>query len=267
MKVYFVLLIMVFSLTTNALSQVQFASHPIVEGTIGPYSVFAADVDGDGDMDVLSASQYDDKIAWYENDGNEYFPHHAITTNADGAQSVYAVDVDGDGDMDVLSASNEDNKIAWYENDGNQNFSTHIITTNADGAQSVHAVDVDGDGDMDVLSASQGDHKVAWYENLSTVGFAPNDSEVIPLAYRLYNNYPNPFNPSTIISYTLPQSGLVQLKVFDMLGCEVANLVNKEQSIGNYEIEFNASNLSSGIYLYRLQSGSFTETKKLILLR
>ena len=120
---------------------------------------------------------------------------------------------------------------------------------------------------MDVLSASQGDHKVAWYENLSTVGFAPNDSEVIPLAYRLYNNYPNPFNPSTIISYTLPQSGLVQLKVFDMLGCEVANLVNKEQSIGNYEIEFNASNLSSGIYLYRLQSGSFTETKKFILLR
>jgi len=63
------------------------------------------DVDGDGDMDVLSASFYDDKIAWYENDGSESFTERIISTAADGANSVYAADVDGDGDMDVLSAS------------------------------------------------------------------------------------------------------------------------------------------------------------------
>ena len=68
-------------------------------------SVFAADVDGDGDMDVLSASFVDDKIAWYENDGSESFTAHTITTDADGARSVFAADVDGDGDIDVLSAS------------------------------------------------------------------------------------------------------------------------------------------------------------------
>ncbi len=87
------------------------------------------------------------------------------------------------------------------------------------------------------------------------------------LNYTLTQNYPNPFNPSTTIGYSLPQNSFVQLKVYDMLGREVANLVNKSQVIGNYQIEFDATNLTSGIYFYRLQSGNFTETKKLILLR
>ena len=110
----------------------------------------------------------DDKIAWYENDGNQVFTEQVITTNAWGATSVYATDVDGDGDMDVLSASSKpDDKIVitWYENDGNQVFTEQVITTNANGAFSVYATDVDGDGDMDVLSASRDDDKIAWYEN------------------------------------------------------------------------------------------------------
>ncbi|RLD77354.1 MAG: hypothetical protein DRJ15_13690, partial [Bacteroidetes bacterium] len=84
----------------------------------GAYWVYAADIDEDGDMDVLSASLSDDKIAWHENtDGQGSFSsQQIITTNADGAISVYATDIDGDGDMDVLSASFDDNKIAWYEN-------------------------------------------------------------------------------------------------------------------------------------------------------
>ncbi|SVE05521.1 uncharacterized protein METZ01_LOCUS458375, partial [marine metagenome] len=79
-------------------------------------------VDGDGDMDVLSASKSDDKIAWYENDGSESFTEHAISTSADYAYSVYAADVDGDGDLDVLSASEYDDKIAWYEQEGSPLF-------------------------------------------------------------------------------------------------------------------------------------------------
>ncbi|MCH7786759.1 MAG: VCBS repeat-containing protein [Chloroflexi bacterium] len=81
-------------------------------------SVYAVDVDGDGDIDVLSASFFDNKIAWYENtsgDGLSWSPH-IITTNAEGAFSVYAADVDGDGDIDILSASATDDTIAWYEN-------------------------------------------------------------------------------------------------------------------------------------------------------
>jgi len=122
-------------------------------------------VDGDGDIDVLSASYDDDKIAWYENDGNENFTSHTITTDADGATSVYAEDVDGDGDVDVLSASWDDDKIAWYENDGNENFTLHTISTNAIRATAVYTIDIDGDGDIDVLSSSAIDDKIAWYEN------------------------------------------------------------------------------------------------------
>jgi hypothetical protein len=85
--------------------------------------------------------------------------------------------------------------------------------------------------------------------------------------YTLQQNYPNPFNPSTTIKYSLPKSGLVQLKVYDLLGREVVTLVNKEQTKGSYKINFNASYLTSGIYFYKLQSGNFSDTKKLILLR
>ena len=135
----------------------------------------AADMDGDGDMDVLSASHEDDKIAWYENtDGQGTFStQKTITTQADTARSVYAADMDGDGDMDVLSASYTDNKIAWYENtDGQGTFSTQkTITTQADDATSVYAADIDGDGNLDVLSASYNDDKIAWYENTQTTNF------------------------------------------------------------------------------------------------
>jgi len=137
-------------------------------------SVYAVDVDGDGDIDVLSASEGDDKVAWYENDGNENFSEYAITTSADGVWSVYAADVDGDGDMDVLSASNYDDTVAWYENDGSENFTPHTITASAVWANSVYATDVDGDGDMDVLSASFGNGEIAWYENDGNESFAPH---------------------------------------------------------------------------------------------
>ncbi|WP_436514593.1 FG-GAP-like repeat-containing protein [Ekhidna sp. To15] len=152
-----------------------FTTHDISTTADGAYSVHAVDVDGDGDMDVLSASFFDDRIAWYENDGNESFTTHDISTTADGAFDIYAADIDGDGDMDVLSASIGDDRIAWYENDGNESFITHDISTTADGARGVYAADIDGDGDMDVLSASQQDNRIVWYENDGSESFTTHD--------------------------------------------------------------------------------------------
>jgi hypothetical protein len=91
------------------------------------HSVYAADLDNDGDMDVLSASLNDDTIAWYRNDGSGFSSQLVISTAADGAHSVYAADLDNDGDMDVLSASVNDDKIAWYRNDGNGSFSSQLV--------------------------------------------------------------------------------------------------------------------------------------------
>jgi hypothetical protein len=90
---------------------------------------------------------------------------------------------------------------------------------------------------------------------------------VQPLNYSLQQNYPNPFNPSTTIEYSIPQSGLVTLKVFNVLGKEVATLVNGQNDAGNHTVEFNASALNSGVYFYKIESDNFVETKKMILLK
>ncbi|MCU0415538.1 MAG: T9SS type A sorting domain-containing protein [Ignavibacteriaceae bacterium] len=90
-------------------------------------------------------------------------------------------------------------------------------------------------------------------------------SEVI--SYLLEQNYPNPFNPTTTISYTILKYGLVTLKVFDILGTEVAELINEVEEAGSYSVTFNASELPSGIYFYTLTSGNFVDTKKFILLK
>ena len=93
------------------------------------------------------------------------------------------------------------------------------------------------------------------------------DKNRLPSKFDLLQNYPNPFNPRTIISYQLPVSGNVVLKVYDVLGNEITTLVNEEKPVGYYETNWNASNLASGIYFYRLQAGSFNETKKMIYLK
>lgn len=88
-----------------------------------------------------------------------------------------------------------------------------------------------------------------------------------PTAYKLFDNYPNPFNPSTTLKYTLPEASFTSIKIYDALGMGVSSLVNETKSAGTYEVEFNAAGLSSGIYYYTIQAGSFIETKKMILMK
>ncbi|NWG27618.1 MAG: T9SS type A sorting domain-containing protein [Ignavibacteriaceae bacterium] len=87
------------------------------------------------------------------------------------------------------------------------------------------------------------------------------------MQFELAQNYPNPFNPATKIRYTIPSNGLVTLKVYNTIGEEVASLVNEQQQMGTYEVEFNSSGLASGIYLYKITAGNFNEVKKMILLK
>ena len=85
--------------------------------------------------------------------------------------------------------------------------------------------------------------------------------------YNLSQNYPNPWNPTTTIKYSIPKSGLVTLKVFDILGKEISTLVDENQSPGTYSVDFQGANLPSGIYFYKLQAGSYSETKQMILIK
>jgi hypothetical protein len=93
-----------------------------------------------------------------------------------------------------------------------------------------------------------------------------NNNET-PLTYKLLQNYPNPFNPVTSIDFAIPRNELVELKVYDMLGREVATLIDKQMNAGTYSVNFDATRLSSGVYFYTLRSGGFSETKKMMLVK
>jgi hypothetical protein len=112
------------------------------------------------------------------------------------------------------------------------------------------------------LWAVRSDGGISRYGSIIT-GITPI-SENTPVDYQLSQNYPNPFNPTTKISFALPKSGL---KVYDILGKEVTTLVNSNMNVGSYSLEFNASNLTSGIYFYRLESNGFIDTKKMMLIK
>jgi hypothetical protein len=138
----------------------------IMENAADTNSIAAADLDGDNDIDILTAGN---SITWYENangDGSAWNPN-PIATEAANVESVFAADMDGDGDFDVLTVSPDNGGLGWYENqDGNGGFSeAKNISIDISGASSVSPADIDADGDADILVA--GGSTVAWYENLA----------------------------------------------------------------------------------------------------
>ena len=137
-------------------------------GLDGVSSVFAADMDNDGDMDVVSAVYTDGDVRWHENDGTPSginWDTYNIDTSVNGAVSVFVADMDNDGDMDVVSAAALGDKIKWHENDGTPDagWTTANVETSVDKALSVFVADIDNDGYMDIVSAAYNDDEIAWY--------------------------------------------------------------------------------------------------------
>ncbi|MEJ2615268.1 MAG: T9SS type A sorting domain-containing protein [Ignavibacteriaceae bacterium] len=94
-----------------------------------------------------------------------------------------------------------------------------------------------------------------------------NEESVKLLSFKLEQNYPNPFNPTTSIKYSIASRQFVELKIFNVLGQEIQTLINEEKSAGSYQIEFNAADLSSGVYFYRIHAGSFNQVRKMLLIK
>ena len=126
-------------------------------------------MDGDGDLDIVSASNADNTIAWYENNGaaDPSCTAADIFTSASGANDVHLGDMDGDGDIDIVSASTDDDTIRWFENNGaaDPTWAAATVATSADYPTGIHLADMDSDGDLDIVSSSQHDSTIAWYEN------------------------------------------------------------------------------------------------------
>jgi hypothetical protein len=132
-------------------------------------AVYAADVDGDGDNDVLGTDMSGDHVTYWENNGRQPpgWRRHDITYSFGGGSGVYASDLDGDGDMDVLATSVLGNSIGWWENDGAKppGWTQRILDSSFYGAESVRAADLDNDGDTDILGAAPGVWDIAWWQN------------------------------------------------------------------------------------------------------
>jgi hypothetical protein len=173
------------------------------------------------------------------------------------AKGYYVVTTDGSNSDDFgLSSSGEE---VWLEN-----------------ASGVVIDDVTFPALTSTQSYSRIPDGTSWVTSSNVTSGAANglttaveDKNVIPTDFKLNQNYPNPFNPETVISYQLPTSGYVTLKVYNILGKEVATLVNEYQQAGSYNAKFSISSykLSSGVYFYSLKSGSFSQTKKMILMK
>tara|TARA_R110002110_G_scaffold53787_4_gene154892 strand:- start:210 stop:3437 length:3228 start_codon:yes stop_codon:yes gene_type:complete len=144
-----------------------FTKNSITTTTDSVRSLFAIDIDSDGDMDFASVSYDNNTVSWYQNNGSQVFTKIDIDTGANGAHDVTAADVDGDGDIDVLSANQTDNTIALYLNNGSEVFTKKIITNTLSGARTVRFADMDGDGDLDIVTTAQSD-ELSWFENKLT---------------------------------------------------------------------------------------------------
>jgi len=148
--------------------------HTVDEFFVGAVSVYAADMNSDGYMDILGAARDDDDITWWENLNGlgTAWLEHTVDESFDGACFVRAADVDNDGDMDALGAARFSGEIIWWENLNGLGtaWSEHSISSYFSGAQSVHACDMDNDGDIDVLGAACEDNEISWWENENCAG-------------------------------------------------------------------------------------------------
>ena len=185
----------------------------------------------------------DTSNSWTEIDSIDYCNVGISVSN--GSSEYLLV---GTGDLGVILYSDEGDKIG-AKNEGLTNL--NIQSLEADNNGYIYA----------------GTENGLWRRPLSEITSIEEVSVSIPSHYNLYQNYPNPFNPSTKIKYSIPQSGNVVIKVYDILGSEIETLVNEEKPMGSYEITWYATNLPSGVYFYQLRAGSFVGTKKMLLLK
>jgi FG-GAP-like repeat/Secretion system C-terminal sorting domain len=148
--------------TTNA--HAGWYKHVIAQGHSGTRSVFATDMDQDGDIDIVGAARYDNLIGWWEQDGPGIWIEHIITTDFEGAWDVHAADIDNDGNMDILGAAMTAGQVAWWQNTPRR-WQQQIISDWFPYAKGVYAADFNGDGLNDILACSYGQSRVTWAEN------------------------------------------------------------------------------------------------------
>lgn len=251
----------------NQLPDTNWSAHEIAT-LFGSIVAFSFDLDEDGDQDIVTHSAASNVLIWFENPS---WTSHTITSNIPFVLLGPIGDIDQDGDPDITFGGRSN--MGWCENLGDAiNWTIHLIDTVYNSFPTpIDLADINGDGSLDLTvytinySNALGDSR--WYANPYQPTGIMNISNGLFREFNLSQNYPNPFNPSTTIEFELPKSGFVTLKIYNLLGEEITTLVSERLTVGKYRYEWNASHLTSGVYFYCIKSGSYVETKKMILLR
>ena len=222
-----------------------------------------ADINSDGNIDWIGGQEFLDSIIVRLGDGTgEFVPSTSLYLPH--SFDIETADINGDGTIDII-ASNLDSVVCFLQDHQGRFFPSATIHS-GHGAVKLLATDLDHDGFPDIIVSNlDSAFSVAINKGSSPAGVDRTDA--YPSDVALFQNYPNPFNPTTNIGFQVSDFGFVSLKIYDILGREVATLVNERKPAGKYSVTWNASSMASGVYFYRLEAGSFVETKKLLLLR
>jgi hypothetical protein len=235
----------------------------------GAHMVRSADLDGDGDQDVIGAAYIANDVTWWANEGGDpiVWTEHPIHINFLNALAVHIADVDGDGNLDVIGSAEAANDVRVWYNNGEQPivWSEQIVDGNFGGAWPVFAADIDGNEDMDLLAGASAAHDVAWWEHEASAD--AGRTPCVPMDAAIVGCYPNPFNSTTTIAYDLPIAGQISLRMFDLMGREVAILKDGFVEAGTHRVAFDGNHLATGIYFARLDAGPFVQTRKLLLVK
>ena len=228
----------------------------------GHEDVNSGDVDGDGDIDVIVINSSLGVKIWLNQNNTGIF-NEAGDYFGEGGIRCELFDAEQDGDLDLITSHN--NGIFLWLNDGNGNYSSlGAIFGNSRGL-SLKSGDLDSDNDLDLIfgmGEGSGGNPIYFNESIQ---LGINDNNNLKNHDIKLNNYPNPFNSTTTISYHIPFQSFVSLKLFDSLGKYIITMVENGETKGTHQIEFDSNNLSEGIYYYQLTTPDFSKTSKMII--
>ncbi|MCF7811104.1 T9SS type A sorting domain-containing protein [bacterium] len=254
----------------------EYNAFPINEAGPSIYS----DLNSDGYMDIITGSFNERRdsfrIIWLEsNERYEYSEHEIINEYFSNVNAITTADFDDDGDIDIVAVvvprNQDDPWVVVLENDGDNNFESHafgevILIFNVGTATDDNAFP--GFVVSTIVTAPDPTRgAIYWYENRLNQSIPTDDYNATPAKYEIQSIYPNPFNSETLINYSIPQSGIVSLGIYDLSGREVASLYNGHRNVGSYSETWNASLVPTGMFVCRLNCGGRSEAVKLVVVR